>query len=155
MMRASGIEQEFIPCLSVCLHLWISPRSLWLQYVPVSVACVWGLWYFWRRRQVWDWKTNGSFTLLVSLFAAPYCWVFDQALAVPALLHAAFITRSRILLAILALATAPIMVGQIRGLPFTSLFYVWTTPLWLAWYLGAVALRKEPLPEPPNIASCS
>lgn len=154
MMRSSGIEREFIPCLSVCLHLSVSPQSIWLQYLPVTIACIWALWYFWRRRATWDWKTDGSFILLVSVFAAPYCWVFDQALAVPALLYAAFITRSRLLLAILPLATAPIMIGQILGLPFTSLFYVWTTPLWLAWYLVAIALRKppgqEPEPLPPN-----
>jgi len=46
----SGIEKEFIPCLSVVLRLWVSPSALWLQYVPVARGGLWALGYYWRRR---------------------------------------------------------------------------------------------------------
>ena len=54
MMRISGINQELIPCLSFLLRHWLSPQSIWLQYVPASLACAWALAYFWPRRQRWN-----------------------------------------------------------------------------------------------------
>jgi hypothetical protein len=62
----------------------------------------------------------------------------DQAILIPALLHAAYLTRSRSLVAILALASAVIEVGALRGLPLMfSASWLWTAPVWLAWYLYA------------------
>jgi hypothetical protein len=34
MMRTAGLEKEYIPCLVVVLRLWLSPHSMWIQYVP-------------------------------------------------------------------------------------------------------------------------
>ena len=67
MMRASGIEKEFIPCLSVAMRLWLSPRAMWLQYLPAAVACAWALACFWPRRHAWDWSKDGSLLMLVSI----------------------------------------------------------------------------------------
>jgi hypothetical protein len=76
--------------------------------------------------------------MLVSILVAPYTFLMDQAILIPALLHAAYLTRSRSLVAILALASAVIEIGALRGLPLLlSLFYLWTAPAWLAWYLYA------------------
>jgi hypothetical protein len=75
---------------------------------------------------------------------APYTWLMDQAILIPALLHAAYLTRSRSLVAILALASAVIEVGILRGLPLLhSAFYLWTAPAWLAWYLYATRFSYE------------
>jgi hypothetical protein len=81
---------------------------------------------------------HGSLLMLVSVLLAPYTWLMDQAILIPALLHAAYLTRSRSLVAILALASAVIEVGILRGPPLLhSAFYLWTAPAWLAWYLYA------------------
>jgi hypothetical protein len=81
---------------------------------------------------------HGSLLMLVSVLLAPYTWLMDQTILIPALLHAAYPTRSRNLIAILASASAVIEVGILRGLPPThSAFYLWTAPAWLAWYLYA------------------
>jgi hypothetical protein len=69
---------------------------------------------------------------------APYTWLFDQAILIPALLHAAYLTRSRNLIAVLALASAAIDIGALRGVEIIhSLLYIWTAPAWLLWYLYA------------------
>jgi len=139
MMRASGIEKEFIPCLSVALRLWLSPHAMWLQYLLPALGCAWALGYFWSRRHKWDWVKDGSLLMLVSIFAAPYCWLFDQALAVPALLQGVYLTRSRTSLAVLAFASVLIEIELVCGIKITSAHYLWTAPAWLAWYLFATA----------------
>jgi hypothetical protein len=85
---------------------------------------------------------HGSLLMLVSVLVAPYTWLFDQAILIPSLLHAAYITRSRNLVAILALASAVIEVGALRNVaPTHSAFYLWTAPAWLMWYLTATRRR--------------
>lgn len=136
MMRAPALEQEFIPCLSVALRLWLKPAATWLQYLPVALACAWALKVFWSRRRTWDWVKDGGLLILVSMFAAPYCWIYDQGLGLPALLEAAYSTRSRILLVVLAFLSIGIGI-ELGGFKITSALYLWTAPAWLAWYLLA------------------
>jgi hypothetical protein len=137
MIRTSGVIQEYIPCISVALRVWISPHATWIAYVPSALGCAWALGYFVMRRHRWDWMRDGSLLMLVSILVAPYCWMFDQALAMPALLHGAYVTKSRILLTVLALASVLIdaeLVGQIK---MASILFLWTAPAWLVWYLLA------------------
>jgi len=49
------------------------------------LGSVWALTYFWPRRQAWDWEKYGNLLVLVSLVAAPYSWIYDGGLAIPAL----------------------------------------------------------------------
>jgi hypothetical protein len=144
MMRSAGIESAPIPCLSVALRSWLFPRTMSLTYLPVAVACVWALGYFWPRRHTWDWMKNGSLLMLVSLVTAPYAWVYDDGLVIPALLQGAYLTRSRKLLVILSLASVVVETELLCGVKIISFFYLWTAPAWLAWYLCAHAFSGEP-----------
>jgi hypothetical protein len=144
MMRAPAVEKEFIPCLSVAMRLWLSPAAVWLQYLLPALACGWALIYFWQRRRTWNWIKDGGLLILVGLVAAPYCWPYDQAIAMPALLHGAYTTRSRIMLSILALASIPVMGAIMLGIKITTPFYLLIAPAWLAWYLVAQSVRKQP-----------
>ena len=147
-MRSPAVENEFIPCLADAMRHWFLPQATWLQYLPAALCCVWAIIYYWRRRAAWNWVTNGSPLMLVSLLAAPYCWFYDQCLAIPALMHGAYVTRSRKLLAVLALAIL-VMDGEICCVPVISPLWLWTAPAWLAWYLFARAsTRKEALRTP-------
>jgi hypothetical protein len=132
------MQQEMIPCVSIVLRWIINRKSMWLQYLPSVFGCIWAIVYFRKHYEDWDWMEHGSLLLLVSVLLAPYSWLNDQAILIPALLHAAYLTRSRSLIAILALASAGIEIGTLRGLsPLHSAFYLWTVPAWLAWYLYA------------------
>ena len=138
MMRTLRIDLLPIPCFSIMLGQRLSPNSVWLPYLPAALGCVWALAYFRRYRHDWDWVAHGSLLMLVSVLVAPYSWLMDQAILIPALLHAAYLTRTRSLVAILALANAVIEVGALRGLPLMfSSSWLWTSPAWLAWYLYA------------------
>jgi hypothetical protein len=137
MMRTTGIEREFIPCLSTALRLWIRPQELWIEYLPVALGCAWAMGYFWHRRARWDWMTDGGLLMLVSLFLAPYCWLYDQGLAIPALMSGAAKTRSPNLLTALALASIAIEAELVSGIKIPSALYLWAAPAWLLWYLLA------------------
>jgi hypothetical protein len=80
---------------------------------------------------------DGSLLMLVSILSAPYCWLYDQPLAIPALLQGAYLTRSKTLLVVLAFASLLIEIELVGGVDILSAFYLWTAPVWLAWYLIA------------------
>ena len=147
MMRSPAVENEFIPCLADAIRHWLAPGAVWLQYLPAAICCLWAVFYFWSRRAVWDWTTNCSLLILVSLLAAPYCWLYDQCLAIPALLNGAYSARSRYLLAALALLifVTDIEISLVR---IVSPLYLWTAPAWLAWYLFARASARKVSLEP-------
>lgn len=143
MMSTLRIDRLPIPCLSIMLRRGLSPSTTWLQYLPLGLGCVWALSYFQRHGDDWDWFEHGSLLTLVSVLVAPYTWLMDQAILIPALLHAAYITRSRSIVAILALASAVIEISALRGmLLLRSEFYLWTTPAWLVLYLFATRRRR-------------
>jgi hypothetical protein len=135
MMSTSGIENEFIPCLGIALRFAIDRNTMWLQYLPALVGCVWAIAFYWRLRKTWDWMRDGAPLMLVSIFVSPYGWLTDQTLVIPALLVGIYRATSREQLGILALASAAIEIAQMAGLGMHSAFYLWTTPFWLAWYL--------------------
>ena len=146
---AVAVENEFIPCLSDAFRFWLRPQAVWLQYLPATLGCVWALIYFWRRRRGWDWAQNGSLLMLVSLLTAPYCWFYDQGVAIPALLEGAYVTRSRKLLVVLALTILGTDI-ELCAVRVTSPLYLWTAPAWLAWYLFARASAASPAARPPQ-----
>ncbi len=148
MMRAAGLETEYIPCLVVVLRLWLSPHAIWLQYLAPLLGSAWALSYFWPRRQAWDWEKYGNLLVLVSLVAAPYSWVYDGGLAIPALMQGLYRTRSRLLLVILSFASLAILVELVSGFMVTSPLYLWTVPAWFTWYLFACATPGEPQANP-------
>jgi len=147
MMRTIGIEREFIPCLSIALRFAIYPNAIWLQYVPAMVGCVWAVWYYWKRRVIWDWVEHGPLLVLVSMLVSPYAWLTDQVLALPALLQTVYRTSFRNLV-LLALASSAIEIGLLCQIFMHSAFYLWTAPAWLAWLLYA-----KRYPTPTNSAS--
>jgi hypothetical protein len=140
-MRTSDVTREFTACFGDVLRDAVNPRAEWLAFVPAMLGCTWALVYFWPRRHTWDWLENGNSLMLVSLIVAPFGWIFDQTLAIPAILLAASRTSSRILLSILALIYLAIEVELIRFDPH-SVAYLWIAPAWLAWYLFAGAYTR-------------
>jgi len=137
-MNAQRLDKIAMPCLSHLLRQSISPDSLWLQYVPAAVGCIWALTYFRRHKDDWDWWEHGSLVVLVSVLVAPYTWLIDQAILIPALLHAVYVSRSRVVIAMLALASAAIQLSPFVVQELThSVLYAWTAPAWLAIYLVA------------------
>ena len=149
MIRTSGVIQEYIPCISVALRVWIWPHAIWIAYVPSAIGCAWALGYYVVRRHNWNWMKDGGLLMQVSILVAPYCWMFDQSLAMPALLHGAYVTRSRILLAVLAFTSILLDAEVIGGIKMASFLFLWTAPVWLIWYLFAGWSGRESLSSHP------
>ena len=141
-MRTSVITREFTPCLGDVLRDAVNPNAEWLAFVPAILGCIWALTYFWPRRHTWDWLENGSLLILVSLVVAPFGWIFDQSIALPAVLLAATRTTSRLLLALLAAIYILIEI-EVNVFDLHSAAYLWTAPAWLVWYLFARASARE------------
>ncbi|MFZ1083813.1 MAG: glycosyltransferase 87 family protein [Terracidiphilus sp.] len=142
MAHASGIESEQVPCLSSQLRHWLSPQATWLQYLPAAIGCAWALAFFWPRRHAWDWLKHGSYLLLVSLVVAPYSWIFDHGMVLPALLRSVYLTHSRSLLIALASLSALVEIALFCSLFYPPAMYLWTiwaAPAWLVWVLIADA----------------
>lgn len=135
LMHSTGIEREFIPCLAVALRFAIHPNAIWLQYVPAALACCWAIYFFWTRRDAWDWRSDGALLMMVSIVASPYAWISDQSLLIPALMVGLYRTASRPPVWIAAAISAVIELAVVLGKGLHSGIFVWTAPLWLAWFL--------------------
>jgi len=141
LMRSPSVVLEFVPCLSDVIRFAIDKHAVWLQYLPGALCSIWAVWYYWRRREGWDWLENGSVLLLISLVSAPYLYLYDQAIAIPALIRASYKVRYRNLL--LVLIGFFVIIGlQSAKENVSSLGYVWTSPAWLIWYFLASAPGK-------------
>jgi hypothetical protein len=150
VLRRPGPQWEFVPCVSVLLRVWISKDTAGLNYIPSVLGCIWGLAYFWPRRATWDWTREGSLLMLVSIIVAPYSWLYDQALAIPALLQGAYATRSRNMLIVLALLSVLIELALLGIVWNPTTLYTWTlwsAPAWLVWFCYATANRSKQAEE--------
>jgi Glycosyltransferase family 87 len=138
LLHSPAVENDFIPCIPDALRHWLAPQSAWPQYLPAALCCLWALIYYWRRRSSWNWTDNSSPLLLVSLLFAPYCWFYDQCLAMPALLQGAYAARSpRSIVVLVVLILAADL--QILFVKIVSPMWLWTLPAWCAWYLFTVS----------------
>jgi hypothetical protein len=147
MLGYSGVGTDPIPSLSVLLRTHLAPNFMALQFVPAGLACAWALVYFWKRRQTWDWCRDVGMVLVVGLAAAPYAYVNDHVVVLPALVFGACGTSSRRLLAVLALASALLEVAFFANFVSSAALY-WSTLLaplfWLLWYVWARVRRTDP-----------
>jgi hypothetical protein len=141
-MRTSAITHEFTACFGDVLRDSINPNAEWLAFVPAILGCIWALTYFWPRRHRWNWLENGSLLVLVSLLVAPFGWIFDQSLALPAVLLAATRATSKHMLAALAAIYILIEV-EVNRFDLHSAAYLWTAPAWIIWCLLARSSTRE------------
>ena len=142
MMAGSGVMQKFIPALPVVLRFVIDRNAHWIQFAPEIGACAWALWYFWTRRNRWNWAHNGFVVLLVAAVCTPYGWFFDESILLPAVLaglYSALENRRSVLP--LAVIAAVSLAEAAADLPLG--YYLWTTPAWLGWYLYATHTTKS------------
>ena len=136
-MHTSGITREFTANLGDLLRDSIHPAWEWLAFVPAILGCLWALAYFWPRRHGWDWLDGGGLLMLVSLLVAPFGWIFDQSLAIPAILFAVARKPPQAALAVLAILYLLLEIQIVSPFALASAAYLWPAPAWFAWYLIA------------------
>lgn len=145
MMRTEPFVDDFLPTLGVALRYALDRTAMWIEFVPAAAGCVWGLWYFWRNREHWDWRTHGSLLTMVSLVAAPYSWFTDQVIALPAILFALMgekpLRRGSVTLLLAVMSAGAVEMMVTKTLYFKP--YLWEGLAWLGWYLYAVSGGPE------------
>jgi Glycosyltransferase family 87 len=149
-MRTSVVTHEFTACLGDVIRDSINPGQEWLAFIPALLGCAWALAWFWPRRHVWDWLEDGSLLILVSLIVAPFGWIFDQTLAIPAILLAAARNTSRLLLASLAVIYL-LVEFQVNRFDMHSKAYLWIAPAWLVWFVLARIKSRQPAAVPAEV----
>jgi hypothetical protein len=138
MMSTTGVLDAFVPTLSAVFRLLVDRNAVWLQFLPEAAGCVWAIWYFRTRRSRWSWTDQGLLLLLVSAACTPYAWLSDEAMLLPAVLAALYrvVDSGRSVLP-LGLIAGVALIEVFAEVKMTSLFYLWTVPAWLGWYLYA------------------
>jgi hypothetical protein len=122
----------------------VSADRVWLQFVPEVVGCVWAVWYFATRRRRWDWMDEGLLLLLVSVLSSPYALFTDEAMLLPAVLIAAYRAQDAgRSLAPFGVAAGIAIFEVFLNVQITSVYYLWTVPAWLAWYLYATKGQRS------------
>jgi hypothetical protein len=149
MMHSNLMQDRFAPTLSAYLRWDIAPAAVWLEYLPTALATLWAVAYFWTQRGRWDWLQKGLLVLLVAVLCAPYAWVTDEAVLLPAVLFGVYRAReNRRSLISIALFAAVALVELYADVRITSWYYTWTAPAWLAWYLYAGSPKQDPAARP-------
>ena len=138
MIHTGGLQGRFAPTLSAYLRWDVAAQAGWLEYLPTIAACIWAAWFFWSRRARWDWANEGLVVLLVSLMCAPYAWITDESVLLPAVLLGVYraLDAKRALAPIILFAGVA-LVELLSNVRITSWYYTWTSPAWLVWYLYA------------------
>lgn len=145
LMRSLALIDRPVPTLSRWFRRMVDEPATWVQFVPEIAGCLWGAWYFWTRRARWNWMDEGLLLTIVSVGCAPFAWVTDEALLLPALLTAAYrAQRSGRSLLPLALILAAELFELLRGAGLLTSAYVWAVPAYLGWYLYATWRSQTP-----------
>lgn len=143
MLRASALQHEFFPTLSMLFRLLIHRGSDWLLFIPSAFGILWGLWYYHRNRHAWDWCVHGMLLMLVTVTVSPYGWFADSIILLPSIAFAlASPVKHRysagLLIVINTIALVVLLVIRAR---IISAAYVWLSPAILLWFLYSL---KQP-----------
>jgi hypothetical protein len=136
MLQISKPTAVVVPTMSRQFRDLVDAKAAWLQFVPALVASVWAGWYFWTRRTRWSWLDHGLLLLMVSVACAPYAWITDESVLLPAILIGAQRARaSPQSLCLFALIAGAELLEHLKGIGMVGAYYLWTVPAWFAWYL--------------------
>jgi hypothetical protein len=146
MTRTSPIMDQLLPTASIWLRFLIDPRARWIEFIPEFAGCIWAIWYFWTRRDRWDWMDHGMLLLVVAVACSPYSWYTDQAVLLPPVVAGLNRSEKSIgSLTLFALVAGAGLVALVIDIKLLSGFFAWTAPAWLLWYTYArhVARGRE------------
>lgn len=152
LLRTREVVDEKVPYPNLGGLLYILTGNHTLALLPQIIGILWLIFYWTRRRQTWDWSTDGMLVLVSSIACSYYSYPYDEILVLPALV-AVLLTGNRKVFALLFIATDlgyMIYLFQIAGkLGYGYMFLSWTAAAWLVTYLASrsSARRQEILAE--------
>lgn len=136
MLRASRIEDDFIPTAIGALSVLTFPHHPMLQFIPSAIALPWAIWFYWKNREQWDWRTDSLPLLVVTVLVSPYAWMTDEIVLLPALLLAVSSPlRARYTFAIFMAVNTVVLAMLMQQVQLPSGAYAWTSIAWSAIFL--------------------
>jgi len=133
VVRTSTLDKNAYPTLPSLLRATIDVNRVWIALVPSCVAVLWGAAYFWRKRDVWDWRREGMPVLLATVMTSPYSWISDQVVLLPPVAWALQGPKRRFSMEILVLANFAALLWL--NVSFRSM--VWLPLALTLWFLYA------------------
>jgi hypothetical protein len=152
MLQTAAINREFIPALSGVVRLVFFRRMFWVQFVPMIAGCLWAMWFFSKNRQSWDWRQHAPALLVMSVLIAPYEWLSDESILLPAILQAAAFAytsrgslrvRSKIAIVVFTILNMLLLLILKSKVPFSTGIYFWSSLVWFSWYFIARGWQRR------------
>ncbi len=127
------------PTFGSIIRVLLRNRNYLLQLIPSFLGIIWILYYWWLNRLNWDWLKQAPLIVLVSLLTTPYAWIWDQNVALIALIQIGvllLLAKDRYL-TVLVVSTyilLEILEFSIKGGQFWTF---WFAPALLIFYLAS------------------
>lgn len=136
-MRAEHIEGQYLPNIPCSLRALMPGHPVWVQGVPELLGLLLTARFYWRRRNVWNWRRDGAQLLAISAAVSPYSWPFDQLLYLPAVLDMCAARLARGMVPALVVLNGIGLLWLLLTTPFSSPAYAWTGAACLLWFVWA------------------
>jgi hypothetical protein len=133
------------------LRLIFGVEREFLQLVAPTIGGAWLLYWWFKRRTVWNWRDETPRLLLVSASTMAFGWFFDLVVLLPVVVQVGVwlsqeqdrALRRTVLLAYAGVQVLALMVNLLR---LDAIYYLWFTPSLLLIYLFYTA-RRQAAPE--------
>jgi hypothetical protein len=128
------------------LRLLFLRPFFWAEFIPICLALLWCVWFYFVNRSNWHWRDQGLTLLVVSVLATPYAWFTDEVVLLPAMLQAGLwiygarqrITMGmRVVLALFVFLDLLLLLILAAKVPFATGIYFWSSLVWFSWYFYA------------------
>ncbi len=137
------------PTLGSVLRLIFGPDRFWLPLLPTIAGLAWTVIQWWRRRRAWNWEAELPLLVFVSLLTTLYTWTYDLVLLLLPII--ALLARrlgqeaagkTKPFVPVYGLLCMVMLIVQ--RLNPDDFWFVWVTPVLLAWYLWALRDQVTP-----------
>src|SRR5258706_11471700 len=95
MLQLDQMQNEFMPNLSGVMRAIFFRQHYAAQFVPAILGMGWAAHFYWKRRERWNWGQHGPWLLVVGALVAPYSWMMDEVVVLPAVLQGVIWIGSR------------------------------------------------------------
>jgi Glycosyltransferase family 87 len=146
LFRTQQVVDETVPHPNLGGILYIITHRHFMAIIPQIASVVWLGFYWVRRREMWDWASDGMLVLLCSVAFSYYSYPYDEILVLPALVVAFVKGNRKIFVFCFAFVNIgyALYVFQVAGrFGFSSLFLWWTSSAWLITFLIAGRSRSH------------
>jgi hypothetical protein len=139
------------PTPGMALRFLLGEDRFWLSFLPPVLGLVWGLWYYARNRNRWDWAERVPVVLFVSCLTSPYGWMYDQVLfliPITQLLAVAAAGRpekARSILGVVAGLSLACFAQHAAG--YREVTFLWHAPVVFVLYLIGRGMLTNPIPQ--------